>query len=72
MLPSVVVADVHCLVGRRALFWRGPGLQSFPGRLELRFGLLRSLDEPIGSLARQVESRSRQPASTAWGHRIRG
>ena len=38
VLRSPVVADVHRLVGRRDLFRRGPGLEGFPGRLELRLG----------------------------------
>jgi hypothetical protein len=37
MLPSVVVPNIHVPVGRRELLWRGPGLQGFPSRLELRF-----------------------------------
>ena len=49
MLPSAVVPNVHRLVGRRELLRRGPGLQGFPGRLELRLGRVEVLDEPMGS-----------------------
>ena len=41
--------DIHRPVGRRELLRRGPGLQSFPGRLELRLGGVEILGRPMGS-----------------------
>ena len=43
MLPSAVVPNIHCLVGRREPLGRGSGLQGFPGRLELSLGCVEVL-----------------------------
>jgi hypothetical protein len=52
---AVVIPDVHCPVGRRELLRRGPGLQSFPGRLELRLGRVEVLGRAHRESAGQMD-----------------
>jgi hypothetical protein len=60
-MRAIVVPNVHRFVGRRELLRRGPGLQSFPGRLELRLGRVEVLGRAPDKSAGQMDGDASKP-----------
>ena len=52
-------------VGRRELLWRGPGLQASQAALNSALAVSRSLAEPIGQSAGQMDGDVPQPDAAA-------